>query len=99
MSQLPQPYSRPRSRAGREIAGHRDGVDVPGQHHPLGPAEPGARDHRVAVAVHGECGSPRSAASITSASGPSEPLTDSMSTSRAVRSGAARERSRITAAA
>ena len=38
----------------RKIAGHRDGIDVPGQDHPLRPAQRGARHHGRAVGVHGQ---------------------------------------------
>ena len=35
--------------AGREVIGDRHRVDVPGQHHPLRPAQRGPGDHGVAV--------------------------------------------------
>ncbi len=42
--------------ARRQVAGHRDGVDVPGQDDPFGPPELGPGHDRVAVPVDGQVG-------------------------------------------
>ena len=81
MSAVPQPCSTPSTQPRRQVVGDRHGVQVPGQHHPLRPAELGAGQHHVALALHRQAGQGRSAASTASASSASSPDTDSMSTS------------------
>ena len=100
MSEVPQPNSTPSSHPGRQVPGHRDRVDVPGQHDPLRPAELGPGHDRVAVTGHGQVTAaravrPRSRRPARS----SAPLTDSMSTSWAVRSAALAGQGEVTVVA